>query len=110
MAGHAVELTDANFESEALQATGPVLVDFWAPWCMPCRMIAPMIEELAADNLGSAKIAKVNVDNARQTAVKYGIQNIPTLILLVGGEVRQRWQGAPPKATLQSAIDAAKPA
>lgn len=103
----AFEFTDDNFSTEALQADTPVLVDFWAPWCMPCRMIAPMVEELAEENSGIAKIGKLNIDDNKQTAIAYGVQSIPTLVLLKNGEPVNRWVGAPGKAALQEAIDAA---
>ena len=75
------EFDDKNFEKEVLQANGPVLVDFWAPWCGPCRMIAPVVEELAGENAGSIKIGKLNVDDAPNSAQSYGVSSIPTLII-----------------------------
>jgi len=102
------EFTDENFEQEVLGAEQPVLVDFWAPWCMPCRALGPMIEELAADNEGSAKIGKLNIQDHKQIAIKYSVQNIPTLMVVRNGEVTQRWTGGQPKAVLQEALDAAK--
>ena len=80
------ELTDARFESEVLQSDQPVLVDFWAPWCGPCRQITPMVEELAAENEGSAKVLKVNIDDNPQTAQQYGVMSIPTLIVFKNGQ------------------------
>jgi thioredoxin 1 len=102
------EFSDANFESEVLQATEPVLVDFWAPWCGPCRLITPVIEKLAADNAGSVKIGKLNVDENPQSATAYGVNSIPTLILFHNGQAVQTFVGVQPESRLQDAIDAAK--
>jgi thioredoxin 1 len=102
------EFDDKNFDSEVLQAAGPVLVDFWAPWCGPCRQIAPVIEQLAGENEGSVKIGKLNVDNAPNSAQSYGVSSIPTLMLFKDGEVVERFVGVQPKSRLQEAIDAVK--
>ena len=102
------ELTDDNFSAEVLEASEPVLVDFWAPWCGPCRQLAPVVEELAAENDGAVKVTKLNVDEASQTAQQYGISSIPTLLLFKGGEVQQRIVGVKPKAQLQELLDEAK--
>jgi thioredoxin 1 len=103
-----LEVTEDSFQSEVLQSDQPVLVDFWAPWCGPCRQIAPMVEQLSAENAGSAKVVKVNVDNAQNCAQSYGVNSIPTLMVFKGGEVVDRFVGVQPKTKLQSAIDAAK--
>ena len=107
MSEHVVELTDANFDQEVLQSDVPVLVDFWAEWCMPCKMLAPTIDELGAEYAGKVKICKLDTDNARETSMKFGISAIPTLMLFKGGEVAQKFVGLQQKGDLATALDAA---
>ncbi len=105
MASEAVrEFTDENFDSEVLQADGAVLVDFWAPWCGPCRQIAPMIEELASENPG-VKIGKVNIDDNPASAERFGVNSIPTLMVFRNGQVSDSFVGVRPKTQLQAAIN-----
>ena len=101
----AIELTEDNFESEVLQSDLPVLVDFWASWCPPCKMMVPVIEDLSQEYSGKAKIAKLNVDEAREIASKYGIMSIPTMILFNDGKEVARLTGAMPKEKLSEWID-----
>ncbi|MEJ6797302.1 MAG: thioredoxin [Flavobacteriales bacterium] len=101
----AVEFTDANFEELALKSDKPVLVDFWAEWCGPCRMVGPIVEELANDYDGKAVIGKVNVDHNKEIAAKFGIRNIPTIIFLKNGELVDKSVGAVPKNVLAEKIE-----
>ncbi|HOM16600.1 MAG TPA: thioredoxin [Thermoguttaceae bacterium] len=101
------ELNEENFQQEVLNSTTPVLVDFWAPWCGPCQRIAPVVEELAAENAGRLKVGKVNVDQSPQLAAEYGVNGIPTLMVFKNGEVIRSLIGLQPKARLQEAINAA---
>jgi thioredoxin 1 len=95
-----LELTEETFEQEVLKATIPVLIDFWAAWCGPCKMIAPIVEELAIEYEGKLKIGKVDVDNHQKIAMQYGIRSIPTLLMFKGGNVVEQIIGAAPKKTL----------
>ena len=102
---NAVEITDANFE-EVISTDKPVLVDFWAEWCGPCKMIGPVVEELASDYDGKAVIGKINVDENPAVSAKFGIRSIPTLLVLKGGEIVDKQVGAVPKSVLSGKIDA----
>jgi thioredoxin 1 len=104
---HTIELTDENFEQEVLQSDQPALVDFWAEWCMPCKMLAPTLDELAEEYAGKVRIGKMDTDNNRQTAMKFGISAIPTLILFKNGEMIKKFVGLQQKADLKSALDEA---
>ena len=101
------KVSDATFEAEVLKSAEPVVVDFWAEWCGPCRMIAPALEEISASLGEKVKILKLNVDENPQTAQKYGIMSIPTLMLFKGGELASRQVGAAPKAKLEQWITSA---
>ena len=101
------KVPDATFESEVLKATGPVVVDFWAEWCGPCRMIAPALEEIAGSLGEKVKIVKLNVDENPQTAAKYNIQSIPTLMIFKNGDMSSRQIGAAPKQKLEQWITSA---
>ena len=101
----ALELTDSNFEELALKSDKPVMVDFWAESCGPCRMVGPVVEELAKEYDGKAVVGKVNVDNNPQVAMKYGIRSIPTILFLKNGEVVDRSVGAVPKSQLSQKLE-----
>ena len=103
----ALELTDANFEEQVLKSDKPVLVDFWAEWCGPCRMVGPVVEELSNDYSGKAVVGKVNVDQNPGVAAKYGIRSIPTILFFKNGEVVDKSVGAVPKAALADKLNAA---
>ena len=99
------EFTDQNFEAEVLKSTEPVLVDFWAEWCGPCRMLAPTIEKLAKDYAGKVKVGKVDTDSSRDVSIKYGISAIPTVILFRNGEVAQKFVGLRQERDFREALD-----
>jgi thioredoxin 1 len=101
------KVSDTDFDAEVLKSTQPVVVDFWAEWCGPCKMIAPALEELAGTMNGKVKIVKLNVDENPQTAAKYGIMSIPTLMLFKNGELASRQVGAAPKQKLEQWITSA---
>ncbi|HEV2693563.1 MAG TPA: thioredoxin [Verrucomicrobiae bacterium] len=100
-----VEINETSFATEVLQSTQPVLVDFWAEWCGPCKMIAPLLEEIATEQAGRVKIAKVNVDESPALAAKYGIQSIPTLLYFAGGEVRDKTIGVTGKKAITAKLE-----
>lgn len=103
--GKAIEITDSNF-NEVISTDKPVLVDFWAEWCAPCRMVGPIVEELAEDYEGKAVVGKIDIDNNPNVAAQFGIRSIPTLLVFKGGQVVDKQVGAAPKAALSSKLDA----
>jgi len=105
MAGSVIELTDATFDETVHSSDVPVLVDFWAPWCGPCKMMAPIIQEIADEYAGKAKICKLNTDEARDSAMEFNISAIPTLILFKDSQVQKKWVGLASKKDLAAAID-----
>ena len=105
---NALEVNEDNFDVEVLQASEPVLADFWAPWCGPCRLIAPMIDEIAEENAGSVKVVKINIDESPSLATQYNVSSIPTLIVFNNGAAVNQWVGAQPKQVLQEELDAQK--
>jgi thioredoxin 1 len=100
-----VELTDQNFDQEIVQSQATALVDFWAEWCMPCKMLGPVVEELADEYAGRLKVGKVDTDSNRQIAIKFGISAIPTLILFKGGQMVKKFVGLQQKRDLKAALD-----
>jgi thioredoxin 1 len=100
-------VTDANFEAEVLKSGQAVLVDFWAPWCGPCRAIAPFVDQLADEYAGRLKVVKINVDDNPQTPARFGVRGIPNLVIIKGGQVKEQIVGAVPKANLVRAVDSA---
>ena len=102
------DVTDSNFEAEVLKSSLPVLVDFWAPWCAPCRMLAPVVGQLATENAGTIKVAKMNIDESPNIASSLGISAIPTVMVFKDGQVVDRFIGVQPKHRLQSSLDQAK--
>jgi thioredoxin 1 len=100
-----MEVNDANFDQDVLKAEQPVLVDFWAVWCGPCKAIAPIVDELAAEYQGKVKIGKMDVDSNSATPMRYGVRGIPTLLVFKGGEVKEQIVGYVPKETIRKALD-----
>ena len=100
-----IHVTDAEFEKVVLQSTTPVVVDFWAPWCGPCRMVAPVLDKIASDKAGKLVIAKVNTDEDPEWAMRYGVQGIPTMLFIADGKIVHRQVGALPEPMLKKVID-----
>lgn len=107
MAGNTQDFTDANFQNDVIGSDVPVLVDFWAPWCGPCRMLAPTVDAIATEYTGKIRVGKVNTDENPRVATQYGIQSIPTLMLFKGGNVVKTIMGAQPKERITQMIDSA---
>ena len=99
-----IELSDTNFDAEVIKSDVPVLVDFWAPWCGPCRAIAPAVEEISSSYEGKIKVGKLNVDENQQTTMKFGIRSIPTLIVFKGGKAVEQIIGAVPKGEIERVV------
>ncbi len=107
MAGSVSEVTDNNFQAEVLESDVPVLVDFWAPWCGPCRAVGPVVEQIANEKAGKLKVSKLNTDENQQTAIQYNVLSIPTLIVFKNGQEVKRVTGAYPKQRLEAEIEPA---
>ncbi len=102
-----ITITDDNFETEVIKSSQPVLIDFWATWCGPCRMIAPIVEELANEYEGKAKIGKLDVDENQQTSIRYGVRSIPTLLIFKDGKIKDTIIGAVPKSQIVQKLNSA---
>ena len=107
MAGTITEVTDSNFQAEVIESDVPVLVNFWAPWCGPCRMVAPVLEQIANEKGDALRIVKLNTDENQQTAIAYEVLSIPTLILFKNGQVAKKVIGAQPKRKLEAELEPA---
>jgi thioredoxin 1 len=107
MADSVTEVNDNNFQAEVLESEVPVLVDFWAPWCGPCRMVGPVVEEIAKEKAGQLKVVKLNTDENQQTSIQYNVLSIPTLIVFRHGQEAKRVTGAYPKKRLEAEIEPA---
>ncbi len=107
MAGTIAEVTDNNFQAEVLESEVPVLVDFWAPWCGPCRMVSPVVEEIAEERGEALKVVKLNIDENQETAIQWGVMSIPTLMVFRNGEVAKTVIGAYPKRKLEAELEPA---
>jgi thioredoxin len=107
MAGNVSEVTDNNFQAEVLESEVPVLVDFWAPWCGPCRMVAPVVEEIAEEHAEALKVVKLNIDENQQTAMQFNVMSIPTLIVFKNGQPAKTVVGAYPKRKLVAELEPA---
>jgi thioredoxin 1 len=107
MAGNVTHVTDSNFQAEVIESEVPVLVDFWAPWCGPCRMVAPVLEEIASEKGDALKVVKLNTDENQQTALAYEVLSIPTLILFKNGAIAKKVVGAYPKRRLEAELEPA---